>query len=42
MSGLRVEHRAVVVDEAGGDELVSSLSGAKAELHYSLLFWNEV
>lgn len=34
---LRVEHRAVVVDEAGGDELMSGLCGAKTELHHMLL-----
>lgn len=34
---LRVEHRAVVVDEAGADELVSRLGGPQAELHHPLL-----
>ena len=33
----RAEHRAVVVDEVGGDELMSGLCGAKAELHHPLL-----
>lgn len=37
LSGLRVEHRAVVVNEAGADELVSGLSGSQAELNHSLL-----
>lgn len=34
---LRVEHGAVVVDEAGADELVSGLGGPQAELHHPLL-----
>lgn len=33
----RVEHGAVVVDEAGADELVSGLRGPQAELHYPLI-----
>lgn len=36
-SDLRAEHRAVVVDEAGADELVSRLGGSEAELDDSLL-----
>lgn len=36
---LRVEHRAVVVDEAGADELMSGLGGSKAELNDALLSW---
>lgn len=37
LSGLRVEHRAVVVNKAGADELMSGLSGSQAELNDSLL-----
>lgn len=39
-SDLRAEHRAVVVDEAGADELVSRLGGSEAELDDSLLSCN--
>lgn len=39
-SDLRAEHRAVVVDEAGADELVSRLSGSEAQLDDSLLSCN--
>lgn len=35
-SDLRIEHRAIVVDEIGADELMSGLSGSKAELNRSL------
>ncbi len=36
-SDLRAEDGAVVVDEAGGDELMSRLCGSKAELHDAFL-----
>lgn len=38
-SGLRVEHRAVVVNKARADELMSGLSGSETELNDSLLGW---
>lgn len=39
LSGLRVEHRAVVVNKAGADELMSGLSGSQTELNDPLLGW---